>query len=97
MDLIKNEFFDIIFLIPDKRKFKKDSDRNKITSTILEPNGQNLAKFIHMKKVTNQDKWLLDTINSKSLHSLLSRCISRQSVIVLGILPILPFQYLPIT
>ena len=60
MDLIKIEFFDIIFLIPDKRKFKKDSDRNNITSTILEPNGQNLAKFIHMKKVTNQDKWLLD-------------------------------------
>ena len=60
MDLIKNEFFDIIFLIPAKRKFKKDSDRNDIMSTILEPNGQNLAKFIHMKKVTNQDKWLLD-------------------------------------
>ncbi len=60
MDLIKNEFFDIIFLIPDKRKFMKDSDRNNITSTMLEPNGQNLAKFFHMKKVTNQDKWLLD-------------------------------------
>ena len=60
IELLKNQFFNTIFLIPDKRIIKKDSDRNNITSTILEPNGENLAKFIHMKKVTNQDQWLLD-------------------------------------
>lgn len=79
MDLIKNEFFDIIFLIPDKRKFKKDSDRNNITSTILEPNGQNLAKFIHMKKVTNQDKWLLDF--NQELHEYLPDIITMEQMV----------------
>ena len=60
LPLLKYGFFDAIFLIPAKRIFKRDSDRINITSTILEPNGENLAKFIHMKKVTNQDEWLLE-------------------------------------
>ncbi len=79
MNLIKNEFFDIIFLIPDKRKFKKDSDRNNITSTILEPNGQNLAKFIHMKKVTNQDRWLFDF--NQELHEYLPDIITMRQMV----------------
>ncbi len=74
IELLKNKFFDIIFLIPDKRIFKKDSDRNNITSTILEPNGENLAKFIHMKKVTNQDQWLLDF--NQELHEYLPDIIA---------------------
>ncbi len=60
MDLIKKEFFDIIYLIPDRRNFKKLSDINNIPDTTLESDGQNLAKFIHMKTATNQDKWLQD-------------------------------------
>lgn len=79
MDLIKKEFLDIIFLIPDKREFKKDSNRNNITRTILEPNGQNLAKFIHMKKVTNQDKWLLDF--NQELHEYFPDIITMEQMV----------------
>ena len=79
MDLLKNEFFDSIFLIPDKRKFKKESDRNDIIRTILEPNGQNLAKFIHMKKVTNQDKWLVDF--NQELHEYLPDIITMEQMV----------------
>ncbi|MHA2127792.1 MAG: AAA family ATPase [Promethearchaeota archaeon] len=79
MDLIKNEFFDVIFLIPGKRKFKKDSDRDNILSTILEPNGQNLAKFIHMKKVANQDEWLLEL--TQELHEYFPDIITMQQMV----------------
>lgn len=74
MDLLKDEFFNNIYLIPDKRIFNKDSDRNNITSTILEPNGENLVKFFHMKKVLNQDQWLLDL--NRELHEYLPDIIS---------------------
>ena len=60
LELLSSNFFDSVFLIPDKRVFKRDSDIKKITQTILEPNGENFPKFIHMKKVTNNDKWLQD-------------------------------------
>ncbi len=74
LDLLKNKFFEIIFLIPAKRIYKKDSDKKNITSTILDSNGENLAKFIHMKKVTNQDKWLSEF--NQELHEYLPDLIA---------------------
>lgn len=78
-DLLKNRFFNNIFLIPDKRIFNKYSDMNDIISTILEPNGKNLAKFIHMKKVTNQDQWLLEF--NQELHEYLPDIIKVEQMV----------------
>ncbi|MEE9376539.1 MAG: AAA family ATPase [Candidatus Lokiarchaeia archaeon] len=79
LTLLKNNFFDIILLIPDKRKFNKDSDKKNIVNTKLEPNGENLAKFIHMKKVLNQDQWLSEF--NKELHEYLPDIITVEQMV----------------
>jgi len=55
---IYNCFFNAIHIIPDKRDFKSDSDRDNIAQTILSPNGDNLVKYIHKKASKHEWDWI---------------------------------------
>lgn len=55
---IYNCFFNAIHIIPDKRNFKSDSDRDNIAQTILSPNGDNLVKYIHKKASKHEWDWI---------------------------------------
>jgi len=45
-------------VIPAKRIFDSDSDRDDLSDTILDLNGKNLVKFIHKKAAKQQWEWL---------------------------------------
>ena len=55
---IYNCFFNAIHIMPDKRDFKSDSDRDNIAQTTLSPNGDNLVKYIHKKASKHEWDWI---------------------------------------
>lgn len=55
-----NDFFEAFHFIPDRRSYSRDQPITKAKTTRLDNNGDNLVKFLHMKKVTNQDQWLTE-------------------------------------
>ena len=58
LESLSKNFFNAIHRIPDKRKFDPDSGRDDLAKTSLDANGTNLVKYIHKKKVMNEDEWL---------------------------------------
>lgn len=55
-----NNFFEHFHFIPDRRSFSSYKPTAKSRETVLDNHGDNLVKFLHMKKVRNQDQWLSD-------------------------------------
>lgn len=53
-----DNFFNAIQVIPAKRIFDSDSDRDNVSNTTLDLNGKNLVKFIHRKAAKQQWEWL---------------------------------------
>jgi hypothetical protein len=57
-DSLFNDFFNVIHVIPAKRIFDSDSDRDNISNLTLDLNGKNLVKFIHKKAAKQKGGWL---------------------------------------
>ena len=60
LNSLLDNFFNAIQVIPAKRIFDPDSDRDNLSDTILDLNGKNLVKFIHKKAAKQQWEWLKD-------------------------------------
>ncbi len=58
LNSLLDDFFDVIHIIPAKRIFDADSDRDDLRNTYLDLNGKNLVKFIHKKAVRQEWEWL---------------------------------------
>ena len=58
LDSLFNNFFNAIQVIPAKRIFDSDSERENLSNTTLDLNGKNLVKFIHKKAAKQQWEWL---------------------------------------
>jgi len=58
-----NCFFNVIHIIPYKRNFNPESDRNDITKTELKPSGENLVKFLHKKAARQKWEWFREWNN----------------------------------
>jgi len=69
LNSLLDNFFNAIQVIPAKRIFDSDSDRDEISGTTLDLNGKNLVKFIHKKAAKQQWEWLKEW-NSDLKHFL---------------------------
>ncbi len=58
LNSLLDNFFNAIQVIPAKRIFNSDSDRDNLSNTTLDLNGKNLVKFIHKKAAKQQWEWL---------------------------------------
>ncbi len=58
LNSLLDNFFNAIQVIPAKRIFDSDSDRDNVSNTTLDLNGKNLVKFIHKKAAKQQWEWL---------------------------------------
>ena len=58
LNSLLDNFFNAIQVIPAKRIFDSDSDRDNLSNTTLDLNGKNLVKFIHKKAARQQWEWL---------------------------------------
>ncbi len=60
LDSLFEDFFNAINIIPAKRMFDPDSNRDNLSNIILDLNGKNLVKFIHKKAAKQEWEWLRD-------------------------------------
>ncbi len=74
-----DDFFNAIYVIPAKRMFDSDSDRDNLSNTNLDLNGKNLVKFIHKKAAKQEWEWLKDW-NQDLKHFLKDIEVLRQDV-----------------
>jgi len=58
LDSLFNNFFNAIQVIPAKRIYDSESDRDNLSNTKLNLNGKNLVKFIHKKAAKQEWEWL---------------------------------------
>ena len=58
LNSLLDSFFNAIQVIPAKRIYDSESDRDNLSNTKLNLNGKNLVKFIHKKAAKQEWEWL---------------------------------------
>jgi len=58
LNSLLDNFFNAIQVIPAKRIYDSESDRDNLSNTNLNLNGKNLVKFIHKKAAKQEWEWL---------------------------------------